>query len=218
MKLIIFGPPGSGKGTYATRLEAKLNLVPVSTGDLFREAIKAKTELGKKVEGYLNRGELVPDNGVIDVLKERISRPDTEKGFLLDGFPRTIHQAEALDKIANIDAVINLLVPESIIVERLSSRRVCKRCGAIYNVRFLKPKREGICDKCGGELYQRDDDKPAVIRDRLKVYEKQSKPVIDHYADRVPFITVECNQVDVPPEDMVEKILKEIKKKKLKSR
>ncbi len=215
MNLIIFGPPGSGKGTYASRLEPKLNIVAISTGDLFREAIKAETELGKKVADYLNRGELVPDEVVIDVLKERINRPDAQRGFLLDGFPRTLPQAEALDGIVKLDAVINLLVPESIIVERLSSRRVCRKCGAIYNIRFLKPREEGICDKCGGELYQRDDDKPTVIRDRLKVYERQSKPVIGYYTGRVSFINVECDRVDIPPEDMVEKILSGLKEKNI---
>jgi len=133
----------------------------------------------------------------------------------LDGFPRTLPQAEALDGIVKLDAVINLLVPESIIVERLSSRRVCRKCGAIYNIRFLKPREEGICDKCGGELYQRDDDKPEVIRDRLKVYERQSKPVIGYYTGRISFINVECDRVDIPPEDMVEKILSGLKEKNI---
>jgi adenylate kinase len=210
MRLIIFGPPGSGKGTYALRLEPKLNIVKISTGDIFREAVKQNTPLGKKVSGYLERGELVPDDITIEVLKEKIE--GIKNGFILDGYPRTLNQAEALEKITNIDAVINLIVPDSVIIERLSTRRVCKRCGEIYNIKYLKPKVPGVCDKCGGELYQRNDDKPEVIKQRLKTYEKQSKPLIDYYKKRIPFANVGCDRADIPPEVIVEKILKELKK------
>jgi len=212
MQLIIFGPPGSGKGTYASRLGLRLGIASVSTGDLFREAIRQGTDLGRRVADFLNRGELVPDEITIQVLKERISRPDCKRGFILDGYPRTLEQARALDKVAKIDVIIRLIVPEWIIVERLSNRRVCRNCGAIYNLKYLKPKREGVCDKCGGELYQREDDTPQVIKERLKVYERQTQPLIDYYKDRVPFVNAECNEIEMPPENMVESIMHELRK------
>jgi len=212
MKLLIFGPPGSGKGTYASRLAPILNIAKISTGDIFREAVKQNTELGKKVAEFLNKGELVPDEITIEVLKDRTSKPDAKNGFILDGYPRTVPQAEALEKITNLDALINLKVPMSVIVERLSTRRTCKNCGEIYNVKYLKPKVEGICDKCSGELYQREDDKPEVIEERFKVYQKQSKPVINFYKNKIPFANVSCRTVDIPPEIVVDKILVKLKK------
>jgi adenylate kinase len=212
MNLIIFGPPGSGKGTYATRLETKLGTTPIAMGDIFREAIKQGTPLGKKVESYLKSGQLVPDDLVIEVLKEKINQKKGEKGFILDGFPRTIAQAEALEKIAKIDAIINLQVPEWIIVARLSSRRICKNCGAVYNILYLKPKREGICDVCGGPLYQREDDTEKVIKDRIKVYEKQTQPLLEYYKNKVPFVSFKCGELDLPPEKAVEEILKGMRK------
>jgi len=212
MRFIIFGSPGAGKGTYASRLAEKLDIAAMSTGDIFREEIKQKTALGEKVEGFLKRGELVPDEIVIEVLKDRISRPESEKGFILDGYPRTIEQAKALDKITKIDAIIRLIVPEWVIIERLSNRRTCRKCGAIYNVKYLKPKRAGICDKCGGELYQREDDKPKVIRERLRIYEAQTQPLITYYEGKVPFADFKCESVRIPPEIAVEKIIQELKR------
>jgi len=212
MRLIMFGPPGSGKGTYASRLASRLEIASVSTGDLFREAIKQGTELGRRVADFLNRGELVPDEITIEVLKERIGRPDCKKGFILDGYPRTLEQARALDKTARIDAIVRLIVPEWIIIERLSNRRICRSCGAIYNLKYLKPKREGVCDKCGGELHQREDDTPQVIRERLRVYERQTQTLVDYYKDRFPFVNAECNAIDMPPEIMVERITQELRK------
>jgi len=212
MKLIMFGPPGSGKGTYASRLASRLEIASVSTGDLFREAIKQGTELGRRVADFLNRGELVPDEITIEVLKERIGRPDCKRGFILDGYPRTLEQARALDKTARIDAIVRLIVPEWIIIERLSNRRICRSCGAIYNLKYLKPKREGVCDKCGGELHQREDDTLQVIRERLRVYERQTQTLIGYYKDRVPFVNAECNAIDMPPEIMVERITQELRK------
>jgi adenylate kinase len=215
MELIMFGPPGSGKGTYASRLGSRLEIANISTGDIFREAKKQGTDLGIRVAEFLKRGELVPDEITIEVLKERISRPDCKMGFILDGYPRTLEQARALDKIARIDTIILLIVPEWIIIERLSNRRVCRNCGAIYNIKYLKPKREGMCDKCGGELYQREDDTPKVIKERLKVYERQTQPLIDYYKDRVPFVNAECKEIDMPPENMVEIIIQKLRKMKL---
>jgi adenylate kinase len=216
MKFIIFGPPGSGKGTYASRLQAKLGVDVIATGDLLREMMKEDTPLGRKVKGFVEKGLLGPSEVVTEVLKQRLSKSTGKKGFILDGYPRTIEQAEALEKLAKIDAVILLTVPEKIIVERLSSRRICKNCGEVYNIRFLKPKVEGVCDKCGGQLYQRSDDKPDVIKDRIAVYENQTEPVLRHYKEKkTPFIEFKCDRLDIPPELAVENILQELENSKL---
>jgi adenylate kinase len=212
MRLIIFGPPGAGKGTYASKIGQQLKIAVISTGDIFRDEVKRNTELGRKVAEFLKRGVLVPDEIVTDVLEKRIRMPDSKHGFILDGYPRTIEQAKALADIAEIDAVIRLIVPEWIIVERLSSRRVCKKCGAIYNLKYLKPKKPGVCDKCGGELFQRDDDKPEVIRERLRVYEAQTQPLIKYYKDKLPILNIECKSADTPPEVIIEKILRELRR------
>ena len=215
MNLVIFGPPGSGKGTYASRLQVKLGLPAIATGDMLREIVRQESKLARTVKDYMSTGELVPDGIVIQVLKERLARDDCKKGFILDGFPRTIEQAEALDKITKVDAVILLDVPEWILVERLSSRRVCRKCGEVYNILYLKPEKEGVCDKCGGELYQRMDDTPRIVKDRLKVYEKQTEPLIKHYKGELPFVEFKCEKLEVPPEVAVEEILKELEKLKL---
>ena len=210
MKLVIFGPPGSGKGTYASRLKSKLNIATISTGDIFREAVKQGTELGKKVKEYLDSGQLVPDETVIEAVRNRIAKPDCEKGFILDGFPRTVEQAKALETAVKIDAVINLLISEEIIIERLSNRRTCKNCGEIYNLKTLKPKKEGICDKCGGPLIQRKDDTISVIKERFQVFEKQTRPLIKHYKNKTPLVNIACNRL--PPENVIEQIIRELKK------
>ena len=215
MKLIIFGPPGSGKGTHSSRLKSKLGIPVISTGDIFRKNIKENTELGKKIKKYLNAGQLVPDEITIEILKDRIRQPDCKSGFVLDGFPRTIAQAEALSKIADFDAIINLMVPNEIIVERLSARRSCKECGEVYNLIVLKPKREGICDKCGGTLFQREDDTARVIAERFRVYEKQTAPLLKYYEKKVPFINVVCKSAEAPPEEMTKQILDGLKRLKL---
>jgi len=210
--LIIFGPPGAGKGTYTSRLATLLRIAGIATGDIFREEMKRNTALGRKVANFVNKGELVPDEIVVKILKNRVSEPDSQNGFILDGYPRTIEQAKALEKIAKIDAVIRLIVPEWIIIERLSSRRICSKCGAIYNLLYLKPEVEGVCDKCGGRLYQREDDKPVVVKGRLKVYERQTKPLLEYYKQKIPIIEVENKQIDTPPETIVKKIISELKK------
>jgi len=214
LKIVIFGPPGSGKGTYASRLFDLIKTPHISTGDLVRYEIKNKTETGKKIEEYTKHGVLVPDDVVIELLKKRISQPDCANGFILDGFPRTIPQAEALSKISLIEIVINLDVPDEVIIERLSSRLTCKSCGEIYNRRFLKPKVEGICDKCGGQLYTREDDKPEVIRERLKTYQRQTQPLLDYYKERKLVENVRNTEVAVPPEIIVSKIMKVINAKR----
>jgi adenylate kinase len=211
VKLIIFGPPGSGKGTYASILEKQLGIPKINTGDILREIAKSGSELGKKIAEYQGKGELVPDEIVIDVLKERISKPDCVNGFILDGYPRTIPQAEALEKISPPDVIINLIVPQSVIIARLSGRLICPNCNAIYHKIFLKPKNDEICDNCGSKLVQREDDKPEVIKERLKVYQKQSKPLIDYYKKKKPFGNVRCSKVDIPPEKVVERIVKKLK-------
>ncbi len=216
MKLIIFGPPGSGKGTYASRLQAELGVDVFATGDMLREIMKEDSSLGKKVKGYVEKGQLVPDEVVIQVLRERMSRLSNKKGFILDGFPRTIEQAKELDKLTKIDGVIKLTVPDWIIIERLSSRRICKNCGQVYNTRFLKPKVEGICDKCGGPLYQRSDDTPQVIKERIGVYERQTEPILKYYLEKkVPFVDFKAESLETTPEMAVEDILEQLKKLKL---
>lgn len=213
--MIILGAPGSGKGTQTSRLKSLLNIPAISTGDIFRKEIKDGTELGKKIKKYLDSGQLVPDEIVIEVIKERITQPDCKNGFILDGFPRTLEQARALDEIVKIDACINLSVPKEIIVKRLSARRICRNCGEVYNLLVLKPKVDEICDKCGGPLYQRDDDKESVIEERFRVYEKQTEPLLDYYRQRVPIINVTCNSADAPPELITNQIIDGLKRLKL---
>lgn len=215
VKAVIFGAPGSGKGTYASRLQSQLEVDVIATGDIFREVMKEDTTLGRKVRSYVERGLLVPDDVVIEVLKQSLAKT-SGKGFILDGYPRTIEQVKALEKIAKIDVIIHLIVPEWIIIERLSTRRICKNCGQVYNIRYLKPKVDMICDKCGGPLYQRTDDTPEVIRERIRVYERQTQPILQYYREKgIPFIEFTCERVDIPPEVAVEEIKKGLQKLKL---
>ena len=185
--VILMGAPGAGKGTQAKRLSASRGLVHISTGDLFRENLANETELGKKVKGTMESGELVPDELVLDMLFERVSRPDCEGGYLLDGFPRTLPQAEAFEQRLGADAeliVPNLEVRAETIVRRASGRLICKPCGHIQHIEFSPPKVAGRCDECGGELIQRKDDQPDVVRERLRVYEEQTAPLVDFYQTR----------------------------------
>jgi len=216
LKAIIFGAPGSGKGTYASRLQTKLGVEVISTGDIFRELMKENSELGRKVRGYVEKGLLVPDDVVVEVLKQRLSKIPKGKGFILDGFPRTLEQAKILDSISKIDVILLLDVPDWIIIERLSSRRICRNCGTVYNIRFLKPKVEDVCDKCTGPLYQRSDDNPEVIKKRLQVYQDQTKPLLEYFKQKkLPFLVSSTTSLDQPPEPIVDKIVAELKKLKL---
>ena len=216
MNAIIFGAPGSGKGTYASRLQSRLGVDVIAMGDIFREILKEDTPLGRKVKGYVEKGLLVPDDIVINVLKERLKQISNGKGFILDGYPRTIKQAKALEKIAKIDVILLQMVPDWIIIERLSSRRICRNCGAVYNIRYLKPKVDGVCDKCGGPLYQRSDDNPEVIKKRIQVYQEQTSPILQHYKEKnVPFIVSSITDLETKPETVIEEIMKELKKLKL---
>lgn len=216
MNAIIFGAPGSGKGTYASRLQLKLGLETIAMGDIFREIMKEDTPLGVKVKGYVEKGLLVPDEVVFEVLKERVKRLSGSKGFILDGYPRTLEQAKTLESIAKIDVIIQLIVPDWIIIERLSTRRICKNCGEVYNIRYLKPKVDMICDKCGGPLYQRSDDTSEVIKRRIKVYEEQTQPILEYYKRKgVSFVEFKTESLDMPPEIAVKNIIEDLEKLKL---
>ena len=182
MNLILVGPPGAGKGTQGEILAKKLGIDTISTGVMLRTAIKEQTEVGKLAEKYINDGKLVPDDVIVSIVKERLSRPDVEKGFILDGFPRTIAQAEALTESGlKIDKVLSLEVADEKIIERLSARRECSKCGAPYSIIYKKPRLEGKCDKCGGVLIQRADDNPDTIQNRLNIYHEQREPIKEYY-------------------------------------
>lgn len=188
MNLILLGGPGAGKGTQAKKLIDKYQIPQISTGDILRAAVKEGTEMGKKAKEYMDAGKLVPDEVVIGIIKDRLAQPDCKKGFILDGFPRTVPQAEALDKVladmgSKIDHVISIDVDEEELVTRLTGRRTCKNpdCGQMFHIKFNPPKKEGVCDKCGSELYQRDDDNEATVRSRLATYNQATKPLIDYY-------------------------------------
>ncbi|KXB06417.1 adenylate kinase [candidate division MSBL1 archaeon SCGC-AAA382F02] len=213
MNLIMLGPPGGGKGTYSSRISENYGIPHIAMGDILRREVNEGSDLGKKVEEYMEKGELAPDELVNEVAKKRLSEPDCEAGFILDGYPRTLTQAKALDKVTDTDLVINLEISEEVIIERLANRRICKECGAIYNLKSMPPEEEGVCDECGGELYQREDDKPKVIRKRLGEYRKQSEPLIDYYREK-NLVEDIVAQEERPIEEMMEEIYAAIKKAK----
>lgn len=214
MKLIFLGAPGVGKGTYASRLGPKLGIPHISTGDIFRENIKNNTELGKLVKPIIEKGELVSDEMTIKIVEDRLKRDDCKNGFIFDGFPRTIPQADGLSKVIKVDLVLNIVLPEDILIKKITSRRQCKNCGDIYNLADIKrgelhmppmlPKVEGKCDKCGGELYQRKDDNEQTVKDRLEEYKKKTQPLIDYYKKKGLLKDLE---VVGSPEIMVPRIL-----------
>ncbi len=189
MRLVLLGAPGAGKGTQAKKLIEKYGIPQISTGDLLRAAVSAGTQLGKEAKSYMDKGELVPDRVVLGMVEERLQQDDCKKGYILDGFPRNVAQAEALDNMLNklgmsLDAALSVDVPFDDLMKRLTGRRTCKACGQMYNVYFNPPKKEGICDRCGGELFQRDDDKEETIKKRLEVYNSQTAPLIDYYGKK----------------------------------
>lgn len=199
MKLIMLGAPGAGKGTQAARVAAELQIPHISTGDIFRANIKNGTELGKKAKAFMDAGKLVPDELTCDLVADRIAKDDCANGFILDGFPRTIPQAEALDKVLvsrgeKVDYAVNIDVPDEAIISRMSGRRACVTCGATYHIQFNPPKKEGICDNCGGELILREDDKPETVKTRLNVYHEQTQPLIDFYQAKGVLVTVDGTQ------------------------
>ena len=179
MNIVLLGPPGAGKGTYAGILSKKYEIPTISVGDIFRNEIKNVTNLGKKVKFYVSKGELVPDEIVIKVVKNRLNKNDCKQGFILDGYPRTVTQAEAMKTFKKIGVALNFVVPDEVIMSRISGRRTCSKCGAIYHVKNIPPKVEDVCDKCGSPLFQRSDEKDEVVKNRLTVYRKKTKPVAD---------------------------------------
>ncbi|HEA47289.1 hypothetical protein LCGC14_3063150 [marine sediment metagenome] len=195
MRIILLGPPGAGKGTQSRTITKKLGIPHISTGEILRQASSQKTPLGLKAKDYMDQGHLVPDDLMIDLIKERIKREDCKKGFLLDGFPRTIPQAEALEKISHIDKVIKLKIDNEVAIERLSGRRTCKDCGAMYHVIYISPKREGICDGCGGELIIREDDRKEAILERLEVYKEETRPLIKYYKKKGLLVIIDGGRV-----------------------
>lgn len=199
-KLLIMGPPGAGKGTQAANIVSKYGVCHISTGDMFRSAIKNGTEMGKLAQKYIENGELVPDSVTVGIVKERLSQQDIlDKGFLLDGFPRNLDQAHSLDTILeelgyNLDAVINVSVLDEILINRIIGRRICRQCGATYHIEFNKPNVEGVCNECGGELYIRKDDTRETAENRLNVYSTQTQPLLDFYAERGLLVEIDGDQ------------------------
>ncbi len=196
MKIIMLGAPGAGKGTQAKMIAEKFAIPHISTGDIFRANIKNGTELGKKAKEYMDKGQLVPDELTVEILLDRVANDDCKNGYVLDGFPRTIPQADVLDKELTklgdkVDFAINVDVPDENIVRRMSGRRACLKCGATYHIEHIPPKQEGICDTCGSELVQRDDDKPETVQNRLTVYHEQTQPLIEYYDNKKILRTVD---------------------------
>ena len=198
MRLILLGPPGVGKGTVAKKLQEEFKLPVISTGVILREEISKKTKLGQKVKEIMGRGDLVPDNIILEIIKERIKRKDCESGYIFDGFPRNVEQAKSLEKVnkelnEHINCVFYFELPFNQIIDRLTSRRVCKRCGTNYNLSFNPPKKDNLCDLCGGELYQREDDKEETIKNRLQVFTKQTLPLKKYYQGKKLLAIVNAN-------------------------
>lgn len=220
MIIVMLGAPGSGKGTVAKLLTETLNIEHISTGDMFREEIKSGSELGKELENYMSDGKLVPDDVVIKILDERLSRPTAQNGVVLDGFPRTKIQAEHLKELLNakgkkINVAIQLNIPDEDIIYRTVKRRICsnKDCGAIYNLEFNKPKQEGICDICGSKLYRREDDNEETVKSRIDTYHKRSEPIIKYFEEEGILYTVELRAEDRVTKQDIEKWLKDINEK-----
>lgn len=212
MRLILLGPPGAGKGTQAKKISKKYDIPHISTGDIFRANIKNETELGKKAKEYIDSGELVPDSIVVAIVEDRLKEDDAKNGFLLDGFPRTVKQAEALNDVlsnmnTSLDYVLNIEVDSDILVKRITGRRICKECGATYHIEFNKPEEKGVCDVCGGELYQRSDDTKETVENRINVYFEQTSPLIEYYKKKDNLTTINGEQgINEVFEEIIEKM------------
>jgi len=191
MKLVIFGPPSAGKGTQAQKLSKQYGIPQVATGDLLRKAVADKTPLGLKIKSYLDQGKLGPDEVIVQLIKERVAKPDCKNGFLLDGFPRTMGQAKELERMTDIDLVLGIVVDFESLVERAVGRRTCPKCSAVYHIKFNPPMNEGICEKCGSKLIQRDDDKEETVRNRLKVYQEQTAPLVEYYRKKGKLVDID---------------------------
>ncbi|MBU0624340.1 MAG: adenylate kinase [Candidatus Thermoplasmatota archaeon] len=191
MKLVIFGPPSAGKGTQAQKLSKQYGIPQVATGDLLRKAATDRTPLGLKIKSYVDQGKLGPDDIIVRLIKERVSKPDCRKGFLLDGFPRTMGQAKELEKMTDIDLVLGIVVDFEVLVERAVGRRTCPKCSAVYHIKFNPPMNEGTCEKCGSRLIQRDDDKEETVRNRLRVYQEQTAPLIEYYRKKGKLVDID---------------------------
>ena len=202
MKIIIFGPPGAGKGTISHALIDRYHIPQISTGDLLRASVQKLDDIGKKAKPFMDAGTLVSDEIVIELLKKRMEQEDCKKGFILDGFPRTMPQADELETITKIDHVLNLQSSKEVIIQRLTGRRTCQDCNAIYHITNIPPKNEGVCDTCGGNLFQRDDDNEATIAKRLEAYEQQTKPLLKYYTKKQVLI-------DINGEQPIDKIVKD---------
>lgn len=207
MKFVFLGPPGAGKGTQAKILAKKLNIPAISTGDIFRDNIKDQTELGKNAVEYTSKGLLVPDHVTNGMVEQRLMKMDCANGFILDGYPRTINQAKFLDNIETIDKVINFVLTDDEVIRRISGRRTCENCGAIYHIDFLKPKKKAVCDKCAIKLTQREDDKPKAVKKRLQVYKKQTEPLIEYYTKKGILVNVDSSPTIKEISHKVEKTL-----------
>jgi adenylate kinase len=214
VRLVLVGPPGAGKGTQAEFIAAHLSVPKISTGDIFRANVSQGTPLGVEAKRYMDAGKLVPDEVTINMVRERLAEPDAAEGFLLDGFPRTVHQAEVLDEMlagqsVSLDVVLELVVDDEEVVRRLSGRRTCRRCGHVWHQDFDPPSRDGVCDRCGGELFQRDDDSEDTIRHRLEVYADQTSPLIGYYGDRGLLRGVDATG---PVEDVTERAINALRR------
>ncbi|MDG6225152.1 MAG: adenylate kinase [Candidatus Thermoplasmatota archaeon] len=208
MKIALFGPPGAGKGTQAAFITERLSIPQISTGDLLRSEVKKASILGQEAKGYMDRGELVPDELVLSMMGSRLASEDCASGYILDGYPRSLSQAKALDELISLDLVIVIDVEGSSLIDRITGRRMC-RCGATYHLRFAPPNVNGLCDRCGQELYQRDDDKEETIRSRLKVYREQTMPIIDHYSKKGILRTIDGNRgIDRIKDSILEAVMK----------
>ena len=220
MRMVLLGGPGAGKGTQAQKLAEEYKIVHIATGSILRQAIKDGTEMGIKAKSYMDKGQLVPDEVVVGIIKDRLAMDDVKSGFVLDGFPRTVPQAEALDKITKeinmpLEAVVNIETTSDVVVERLSGRRTCKECQTVYHIVYSAPEVEGKCDRCGGELYHRDDDKEETIRKRLEVYKKQTFPLLEYYKTSGKVMEVSG---DVSIDEVFDSIVQALRKEKIDTR